>query len=115
MKTACDLSTTYLGLPLRSPLVPSASPLSEHLRGLLEMERCGAGAIVRHSVHSRGSKPRPERSRRGKSRNRHELAWHCFSKPIPQLRLGVAFCPNKLQWPGSIRNDGLSRFLRLSR
>jgi len=50
MKTLRDISTTYLGLELRSPLIPSASPLSEHLDGLLEMERCGAGAIVLHSL-----------------------------------------------------------------
>ena len=50
MKALHDLSVSYLGLPLRSPLVPSASPLSGSLRGLLEMERCGAGAIVLHSL-----------------------------------------------------------------
>lgn len=50
MKSNLDLSTTYLGLPLRSPLIPSASPFSEHLHGLLEMERCGAGAVVLHSL-----------------------------------------------------------------
>jgi len=50
MKTPLDISTTYLGLKLRSPLVPSASPLSEHLDGLMEMERSGAGAVVLHSL-----------------------------------------------------------------
>ena len=51
MKTSSlDLSTTYLGLPLRSPLVPSASPLSDTLEGLQEMERCGAGAVVLSSL-----------------------------------------------------------------
>ena len=50
MKTPQDISTTYLGLTLRSPLIPSASPLSEHLDGLREMERCGAGAVVLHSL-----------------------------------------------------------------
>lgn len=50
MKALHDLSVTYLGLPLRSPLVPSASPLSGNLHGLLEMERCGAGAVVFHSL-----------------------------------------------------------------
>jgi dihydroorotate dehydrogenase (fumarate) len=45
-----DLSTTYLDLPLRSPLVPSASPLSENLEGLQEMEKWGAGAVVLHSL-----------------------------------------------------------------
>lgn len=50
MKALHDLSVTYLGLPLRSPLVPSASPLSGNRHGLLEMERCGAGAVVLHSL-----------------------------------------------------------------
>lgn len=50
MNSTHDLSTSYLGLSLRSPLVPSASPLSTHLDGLLEMERCGAGAVVLHSL-----------------------------------------------------------------
>jgi dihydroorotate dehydrogenase (fumarate) len=45
-----DISTTYLGLSLHSPLIPSASPLSEDLAGLQEMQRCGAGAVVLHSL-----------------------------------------------------------------
>jgi dihydroorotate dehydrogenase (fumarate) len=45
-----DLSTTYLGLRLRSPLVPSASPLSEDLDNLKRMEDAGAGAVVLHSL-----------------------------------------------------------------
>jgi len=50
MNATQDISTTYLGIPLRSPLIPAASPLSEHLDGLSEMERCGAGAVVLHSL-----------------------------------------------------------------
>src|SRR5215831_18736956 len=45
-----DLSTNYLGLKLRSPLVPSASPLSEELDKIRQMEQAGAGAIVLHSL-----------------------------------------------------------------
>jgi len=45
-----DLSTNYLGLKLRSPLVPSASPLSEDLDNLKRMEDAGAGAVVLHSL-----------------------------------------------------------------
>ncbi|MDB4793696.1 hypothetical protein OAG63_01540 [Methylacidiphilales bacterium] len=51
MKTSSlDLTTTYLGLSLRSPIIPSASPLSMHLAGLQEMEKCGAGAVVLNSL-----------------------------------------------------------------
>jgi len=45
-----DLSTTYLGLSLKNPLVASASPLSEDLGNLRQMEDRGAGAVVLHSL-----------------------------------------------------------------
>ncbi len=45
-----DLSTTYLGLKLRSPLVPSASPLTGRLDELKRAEDAGAGAVVLPSV-----------------------------------------------------------------
>ena len=45
-----DLSTTYLGLDLRSPVVPSASPLSESVSNIRQMEDEGAGAVVLHSL-----------------------------------------------------------------
>jgi dihydroorotate dehydrogenase (fumarate) len=45
-----DLSTTYLGLKLRTPLVPSASPLSENPDNIKLMEDAGAAAIVFHSL-----------------------------------------------------------------
>jgi hypothetical protein len=47
---AMDLTTTYLGLTLRSPLVPSASPLSEKIENVREMEQAGAAAVVFHSL-----------------------------------------------------------------
>jgi len=45
-----NLSTSYLGLQLRSPLVPSASPLSEDPDNIKRMEDAGAAAIVFHSL-----------------------------------------------------------------
>jgi dihydroorotate dehydrogenase (fumarate) len=45
-----DLSTTYLGMTLRTPLVPSASPLSESLDNIKRMEDAGASAIVLYSL-----------------------------------------------------------------
>jgi dihydroorotate dehydrogenase (fumarate) len=45
-----DLSTTYLGLKLRSPLVPSASPLSDDIGNIKEMEDAGAAAVVLYSL-----------------------------------------------------------------
>lgn len=45
-----DLSTTYLGLKLRNPIVPSASPLSHTIDGMKQLEDAGAAAIVMYSL-----------------------------------------------------------------
>jgi len=45
-----NLQTSYLGLTLRSPLVVSASPLSESLDNIRNMEDHGAGAVVMYSL-----------------------------------------------------------------
>lgn len=45
-----DLSTTYLGLRLRSPLMPSACPLTCELDEIKRAEDAGAGAVVLPSV-----------------------------------------------------------------
>src|SRR3974390_2872950 len=45
-----DLKTTYLGLKLRTPLVPAASPLSEEVDGIKQMEDNGASAVVLYSL-----------------------------------------------------------------
>ncbi|MBD2302912.1 dihydroorotate dehydrogenase-like protein [Nostoc sp. FACHB-87] len=45
-----DITTTYMGLQLRSPLVPSSSPLTENVDNIQRMEDAGAGAVVMHSL-----------------------------------------------------------------
>jgi dihydroorotate dehydrogenase (fumarate) len=45
-----DLSTAYLGMHLRTPLVPSASPLSEDIDNIKRMEDAGASAVVLYSL-----------------------------------------------------------------
>jgi len=45
-----DLTTTYLGLKLRSPLVPAASPMSEEIDTIKAMEDNGASAVVLYSL-----------------------------------------------------------------
>jgi dihydroorotate dehydrogenase (fumarate) len=45
-----DLSTTYLGLRLRTPLVASASPLSRDIDGICRLEDAGASAVVLYSL-----------------------------------------------------------------
>lgn len=45
-----DLSTTYMGMRLKNPIVPSSSPLSETLDGIRRMEDASAAAIVMYSL-----------------------------------------------------------------
>lgn len=45
-----DLSTTWLGLPLRSPLVVAACPLSREPAAIAAAVAAGAGAVVMHSL-----------------------------------------------------------------
>jgi dihydroorotate dehydrogenase (fumarate) len=45
-----DLSTTYLGLPLKNPLVASASPLSKKVDTVRKMEDAGISAVVMYSL-----------------------------------------------------------------
>lgn len=45
-----NISTQYLGLTLRSPLVVSANPLSDKVENIQRMEAAGAGAVVLYSL-----------------------------------------------------------------
>jgi len=45
-----DLSTTYLGLNLKNPLVASASPLSKKVEHVKRMEQAGIAAVVMYSL-----------------------------------------------------------------
>src|SRR5258708_10835626 len=45
-----DLTTTYLGLQLKNPLVASASPLSKKVDTLRRLEDAGAAAVVMYSL-----------------------------------------------------------------
>ena len=45
-----DLTTSYMGLELRNPLVASASPLSNTIAGIRQLADAGVGAIVLYSL-----------------------------------------------------------------
>jgi len=45
-----DLTTNYLGMTLKNPLVPSASPLAKDLSAAKRLEDAGAAAIVMNSL-----------------------------------------------------------------
>lgn len=45
-----DLTTTYLGLTLKNPIVASASPLSKKIDSAKKLDEAGVGAIVMYSL-----------------------------------------------------------------
>ena len=45
-----DLSTKYLGLKLKNPLVAAASPLSQEVGSVRELEDARIAAVVMHSL-----------------------------------------------------------------
>lgn len=45
-----DLSTTYMGLKLKNPIVASSSPLTQTPKTAIELEAAGVSAIVMHSL-----------------------------------------------------------------
>lgn len=45
-----DTKTTYIGLQLKNPLVPSASPLTRNLDDIKALEDAGASAVVLYSL-----------------------------------------------------------------
>jgi dihydroorotate dehydrogenase (fumarate) len=45
-----DLSTSYMGMRLKNPVVASASPLSQTLDGIRRLEDAGASAVVMYSL-----------------------------------------------------------------
>jgi dihydroorotate dehydrogenase (fumarate) len=45
-----DLTTRYMGLTLKNPIVPSASPLSKRVDTIRQMEDAGAAAITMYSL-----------------------------------------------------------------
>jgi dihydroorotate dehydrogenase (fumarate) len=59
-----DLSTTYMGLELRNPLVASASPLSYTVDGVRRLAEAGVGAVVLHSLFEEQLREESERNAR---------------------------------------------------
>ncbi|MBI3189989.1 MAG: dihydroorotate dehydrogenase-like protein [Ignavibacteriales bacterium] len=45
-----NLKTTYLGIELKNPLIPSASPLSHSVDSMKRLEDAGAAAVVMYSL-----------------------------------------------------------------
>ncbi|MGQ9686030.1 MAG: dihydroorotate dehydrogenase-like protein [Thiobacillaceae bacterium] len=59
-----DLSTDYVGLSLKNPLVPSASPLTRDVDSVLRLEDAGAAAVVMYSLFEEELQAEDERAMR---------------------------------------------------
>ena len=82
-----NLKTQYMGLPLRTPLVPSASPLSESLDNIKRMEDAGAAAVVMHSLFEEHI-----------SFERHQVR-HDFDQGLEGYEEALAYSPGLHQLP----------------
>lgn len=82
-----NLKTNYLGLALRTPLVPSASPLSERLDNIKRMEDAGAAAVVMHSLFEEHL-----------SFERHQFLHH-LSEETDSYAEALAYSPEMHQLP----------------
>jgi dihydroorotate dehydrogenase (fumarate) len=129
-----DLTTAYLGMKLRTPIVPSASPLSEDLDKIKQMEQAGASAVVMHSLFEEqteadsatgaefrvGPKAYLEQIRRAKSVVKIPIiaslncttlgGWMSYTRQITEagadaLELNIYRIPTQPQVPGSTIED----------
>ena len=66
-----ELSTNYMGLQLRNPLVASASPLSYTVDGVRRLADAGVGAVVLHSLFEEQLREEAELRRPDCGRRRH--------------------------------------------
>jgi dihydroorotate dehydrogenase (fumarate) len=76
-----DLTAGYLGLKLRTPLVPSASPLSQNIDRVRRLEDAGASAVVLYSLFEEQLREEsPELPRSANSESYAESPTH-FPRP----------------------------------
>jgi dihydroorotate dehydrogenase (fumarate) len=91
-----DLSTTWLGLKLRTPLVVgAAAPLSDDLNQLQVLERAGAAAVVLHSLFEEDIEA-----------EQLDLNWHAMAG-ADSYSEALSFLPEP-----ALRHGGIDLYLR---
>ncbi len=98
-----DLTTTYLGLTLRNPLVASAGPLSQTLDGIRSLADGGVGAVVLFSLFE-------EQLRRQAARDIDLLESHAYS-----FAEALDYFPEAAVDEASLAHEYLSLVRRASR
>lgn len=78
-----DLTTTYMGLLLSSPLVASASPLTINIANIRRLEACGVGAVVLPSIFQEQIEAEQDELEQGMSVGSGQLSGsaHLLSRP----------------------------------
>lgn len=86
-----DLTTDYLGLQLRNPLVASASPLSATVAGVVALAEAGVGAVVLPSLFEEQVRREAERDARLAEAGTDAFAESLtYLPPIPDGEPGTA-------------------------
>lgn len=88
----CDLSTTYLGLDLRNPIIVGANPLTATLDGVVRCAQAGAGAVVLKSLFEEEIRIEAQEVDDTLS---GEGAWHSEVYDYLQAGLGMRYAPRQ--------------------
>lgn len=80
------LTTTYLGFKLRTPLVPSASPLSQDMDNIRRMEDAGASAVVFHSLFEE------------QLRREHQELHYCLEQGVESYPEALSYFPEPAEF-----------------
>src|SRR5689334_21738220 len=83
-----DLTTTYLGLALRNPLVASASPLSQTVAGVQRLADAGVAAVVLPSLFEEQLRREAERDARLSDAGTESFAESLTYLPTPDGEVG---------------------------
>ena len=119
-----DLSTRYLGLTLKNPIVPSSTPLTRDGDAALHLEDAGAAAIVMHSLFEEDIRNdermidrfliHPERFGEASS---HLPARHDYASRLDRYLERIGHLKSRLGIPliASLNGDSLSGWVELGR
>ncbi len=88
----CDLSTSYLGLDLRNPIVVGANPLTATLDGVVRCAEAGAGAVVLKSLFEEEIRIEADAVDAALSQ---EGDWHSEVYDYLQAGLGMRYAPRQ--------------------
>jgi len=95
-----DLTTTYLGLELKNPIIAGSSGLTSTLDGIVSMEKNGAGAVVLKSIFE--EEILLEVNEQMKKAEKNPMIYSGLSETLDYIDL-------------HIREDNLGKFLQLIR